>query len=77
MAKIFEVENLKVHFKLKGTFGSQKKTVKAVDGISFSIDEGEVFSLVGESGSGKTTTGKALLQLVPYTCEKIDRKSVV
>ena len=71
MAKIFEVENLKVHFKLKGTFGSQKKTVKALDGISFSIDEGEVFSLVGESGSGKTTTGKALLQLVPYTCEKM------
>lgn len=71
MAKIFEVENLKVHFKLKGTFGSQKKTVKAVDGVSFSIEEGEVLSLVGESGSGKTTTGKALLQLVPYTCDRM------
>lgn len=71
MAKIFEVENLKVHFKLKGTFGSSKKTVKAVDGVSFSIDEGEVLSLVGESGSGKTTTGKALLQLVSYTCDKM------
>lgn len=71
MAKIFEVENLKVHFKLKGSFGSQKKTVKAVDGVSFSIEEGEVLSLVGESGSGKTTTGKALLQLVPYTCDRM------
>ncbi|MGN0705623.1 MAG: oligopeptide/dipeptide ABC transporter ATP-binding protein [Lentihominibacter sp.] len=74
MAKIFEVENLKVHFNLKGTFGSRKRTVKAVDGVSFSIEEGEVLSLVGESGSGKTTTGKALLQLVPYTCDKMKFK---
>lgn len=74
MAKIFEVENLKVHFKLKGTFGSRKRTVKAVDGVSFSLEEGEVLSLVGESGSGKTTTGKALLQLVPYTCDKMKFK---
>lgn len=74
MAKIFEVENLKVHFKLKGTFGSAAKTVKAVDGVSFSIEEGEVLSLVGESGSGKTTTGKALLQLVPYTCDRMKFK---
>ncbi|MBK5253174.1 MAG: ABC transporter ATP-binding protein [Peptostreptococcaceae bacterium] len=65
---IIEVKNLKVYFKLKNIFGKKKNlVVKAVDGVSFEIKEGEILSLVGESGSGKTTTGKALLQLV--NCE--------
>ena len=38
--------------------------VTAIDGVSFSIDEGETFGLVGESGSGKTTTGRCLLRLI-------------
>jgi peptide/nickel transport system ATP-binding protein len=63
---IFEVHNLKVTFKMKKSFGKgPAKTLKAVDGIDLEIKEGEILSLVGESGSGKTTTGKALLQLVP------------
>jgi peptide/nickel transport system ATP-binding protein len=63
---IFEVQNLKVTFKIKKAFGKgPAKTLKAVDGINIEIKEGEILSLVGESGSGKTTTGKALLQLVP------------
>jgi peptide/nickel transport system ATP-binding protein len=41
--------------------------VKAVDGVSFAVRRGETFGLVGESGCGKTTTGKAILQLIPPT----------
>ena len=72
---IIEVENLSVHFKLKGSFikdfGGRNKVVRAVDGISFSVRENEILSLVGESGSGKTTTGKALLQLVESKSSKM------
>lgn len=56
--KLLEVNNLQVLFH-EGT----PKEVKAVDNISFSIDEGEIFGLVGESGSGKSTTGRTILGL--------------
>lgn len=64
---LLAVKDLKVYFESKnGLFGTPK-TVRAVDGVSFHIDRGEILSLVGESGSGKTTTGKAILRLVPQT----------
>lgn len=68
---LLEVKELQVHFPVRdsaaGTLFGSKKVLKAVDGVSFSIDRGEILSLVGESGSGKTTTGKAILQLAPIT----------
>ena len=60
--KLLEVENLKTHFVL-----NNKRKIKAVDGVSFSIGYGETFGLVGESGCGKTTIGRSILQLVPVT----------
>lgn len=58
---ILVVENLKQHF--RSGFGKRKVVVKAVDGVNFHIDRGEVFGLVGESGCGKTTTGRSIIKL--------------
>ena len=56
---LLEVKNLKTYFPIKGgVFSRTIGHVKAVDGVSFTINKGEVFGLVGESGSGKTTIGK-------------------
>ncbi|MCE4628488.1 MAG: ABC transporter ATP-binding protein [Desulfurococcales archaeon] len=68
--EILKVQDLKVWFPLKrgviGTIlGKPRLFVHAVDGISFNLRRREIFCLVGESGCGKTTTGKALLRLVP------------
>src|SRR5512132_2853414 len=61
---ILEVRNLVKHFQIGGgLFGGRAATVKAVDGVSFSIRRGETLGLVGESGCGKTTTGRAILRL--------------
>ena len=66
------VENLKKYFPLEGKiFSSHKDVVRAVDGVSFEIQEGETLSLVGESGCGKTTTGKAILRLIEPTAGNI------
>ena len=69
--KMLEVRDLKVYFEVKKSLASslfgKPQVLKAVDGVSFDINRGEILSLVGESGSGKTTTGKAILQLAPVT----------
>ncbi|MFK7892637.1 MAG: ABC transporter ATP-binding protein [Granulosicoccus sp.] len=61
---ILAVENLSRHFSVRtGLFGREKRTVKAVNGLNFSIGSGETLALVGESGCGKTTTTRLLLRL--------------
>ena len=59
---LLEVEGLKVHFPVRGgVFGRTIDHIKAVDGVSLSIEKGKTYGLVGESGSGKTTTGEQSL----------------
>jgi len=63
---LLEVKDLKVYFPIRGgVLGRTQGWVKAVDGVSFTIDPGQTLGLVGESGSGKSTTGKAILGLTP------------
>lgn len=66
---ILEVDNLKKYFPVKSGF--KKLTLKAVDGVSFTINRGETLGLVGESGCGKTTVGRTLLQLYKPTDGKV------
>jgi oligopeptide transport system ATP-binding protein len=62
-----DVSHLVKHFVRGGGLFGRATVVKAVDDVSFSIEEGETFGLVGESGSGKTTTGRCLLRLIEPT----------
>ena len=65
---LLEVRNLKVYFPIRtGVFRHHTDDVKAVDDVSFQIEQGTTVGLVGESGSGKTTIGRALLKLVKAT----------
>lgn len=69
---LVKVEDLKTYFPIKGGFfGRISNWVRAVDGINFTIREGELFGLVGESGCGKTTVGRTILQLVRPTAGKV------
>ncbi|MEF9972620.1 MAG: ATP-binding cassette domain-containing protein [Clostridia bacterium] len=67
---LIEVKDLKQYFPIRtGWFST--KPLKAVDGVSFSIDAGETLGLVGESGCGKTTAGRALLHLYTPTAGEV------
>src|SRR5262245_15674233 len=61
---LLEVRNLVKHFVRRDGLGRRPSVVKAVDDVSFSIEEGEMFGLVVESGSGKSTTGRCILRLI-------------
>jgi oligopeptide/dipeptide ABC transporter ATP-binding protein len=72
MSPLLEIEDLKVHFPVRG--GVLSRTVghvHAVDGISLHVAGGETLGLVGESGCGKTTTGMAVLRLIEPTAGRV------
>ncbi len=65
---LLEVADLKVHFRGPGRGAN---AIRAVDGVSFSLERGKTLGLVGESGCGKSTTGYAVLQLIRPTSGKV------
>lgn len=68
---ILAVTDLKKHFNVGSMLFGGRKTVKAVDGVSFSLARGEMLGLVGESGSGKSTVGRTILRLSTPTAGRI------
>jgi oligopeptide transport system ATP-binding protein len=72
--EVLRVEGLRVHFPVPRGIGFGRKparSVKAVDGVSFTVRRGETLGLVGESGCGKSTTGLAALRLLPLSDGKV------
>jgi len=69
---LLQVRDLKKHFPIyRGVFQQQVGAVRAVDGVSFDVYQGETLGLVGESGCGKSTTGRTILQLYKPTAGSV------
>ena len=68
---MISVRNLKMYFPVGGSLFEKKKTLKAVDDVSFDFYPGETFGLVGESGCGKTTVGRTIVRLYQPTAGQI------
>jgi len=72
MTALLEVKNLVKHFPIRGgLFSRVLKKVHAVNGVSFSIEKGEIVGVVGESGCGKSTLGKLIIRLLESTAGEI------
>ena len=70
---ILEVKDLRVKFPVHGgLFLGKVAEVKAVDGVSFEIKQGETLGLVGESGCGKSTVGKAIINILRFSSPDVD-----
>jgi oligopeptide/dipeptide ABC transporter ATP-binding protein len=72
---LLEVEDLRTTFHLSGSFASRLAgrgaSITAVDGVSLSVERGQIYGVIGESGSGKTTLGRSILRLVEPTSGKV------
>lgn len=68
MSALLEIRNLKTYFRSEN---SKEYDIRAVDGVSFSVNKGEIFGIVGESGSGKTVTAQSIVKLLPEPISRI------
>lgn len=75
---IAKVNDLKVHYPVRGKMLSfqPKKTLKAVDGVSLELKQGEILGLVGESGCGKSSLGRAIIRLIHPTSGSVEIQGV-
>ena len=71
MTPLLDVRGLVKHFPARSGMWRHAGVVKAVDGVDFTISEGEMFGLVGESGCGKSTTGRCVLRLIEPTAGEV------
>ena len=71
--RLVDVKNLHVYFPIfGGVFSKKVNSVKAVDGISFSIEKNQTIGLVGESGCGKTTVGRAMINILHHVAPDVE-----
>ena len=70
---LLEVRDLHVHFPFRrgGMFNAERGHIRAVDGVSFTVGQGQTLGLVGESGCGKSTTARAILNLIRPTSGEV------
>ncbi len=66
-----EIKEASVHYPVRNTWGTTGEVVRAVDGVSLSVERGNILGLVGESGCGKSTLSRAIMQLQPLTSGSI------
>jgi peptide/nickel transport system ATP-binding protein len=70
---LLEVKNLQVRFPVTGGILQRKVAdVRAVDGVSFTINRGETLGMVGESGCGKTTVGRAIINILRHVAPGVE-----
>lgn len=67
MQEVLRIENLKKYYRPRGRTASRNSSIKALDGVSLRVPEGEIHSIVGETGSGKSTLGRIVAGLVEPT----------
>ena len=66
-----ELRDVCVHYPVRSAWGAAKSVVRAVDGVSLTLQRGEILGLVGESGCGKSSLSRAIMQLQPVTSGSI------
>ena len=71
---LLSVKNIKVEFEVNKQFHlpwQKKETIKAVDGVSFNLNEGETLGIVGETGCGKSSLARAIIKMIPVKSGKV------